>query len=179
MRHLQLRAALVLAALLSAGIALAQNQTDIAYLQSGVGEIAPNYDSGSLVVFGDQAFPVVNGRSRSGGTEPIIAAARLGQGRLVVMGYTDSLEHDGIKIRDTARMLANMLRWAGGEKRAPRIGVYGIPGLAQRLRGLNSAPEMDARDIELSDRNQVDVVVILARSVTAKVARGNPVPCSG
>jgi hypothetical protein len=53
-----MRIALVFAALSSCGIGAAQNQADIAYLQNGVREIAPDYESGSLIVFGDQAFPV-------------------------------------------------------------------------------------------------------------------------
>jgi hypothetical protein len=51
------------AALTPLGIAAAANPPDLAYLQNGVREIAPTYTSGSLVVFGEQAFPVVTGRS--------------------------------------------------------------------------------------------------------------------
>jgi hypothetical protein len=54
---MHLRIAPLLAALSWFGIAAAQNQADIAYLQSGVREIAPDYYNGSLIVFGEQAFP--------------------------------------------------------------------------------------------------------------------------
>ncbi len=118
--------------------------------------------NGSLIVFGEQAFPVVNGRSEWGSTEPIIAASRLGKGRMVVMGNTACLEQDVLQVADTARMTINLLRWAAGENTAPKVGIYKIPGLALRLKSL----DLGARDIELSDRNQVDVVVILARMVT-------------
>jgi hypothetical protein len=165
---MQPRIALVLVALSPFGIAAAQNQADIAYLQGGVREIAPGNYNGSLIVFGEQAFPVVNGSSSEGGTEPLIAAARLGKGRMVVMGNTASLEQDVLQIADTARMTANILRWTAGEKTAPKVGVYRIPGLTARLKHLGPGLELDARDIELSDRNEVDVVVLLARMVDAK-----------
>jgi hypothetical protein len=164
---MQLRIALVLAALSSLGVAAPQNQTDIAYVQNGVREIATDSDSGALMVFGEQAFPVVTGRARSGGAEPLIAAARLGKGRMVVIGNTDCLEQDVLQAGDTARMLANLLRWAGGEKSTPKIGIDRIPGLARRLKAVSSAAELAARDIQLSERNQVDVLVILGRTVTA------------
>jgi hypothetical protein len=158
------RLALLFALLSPFGIAFAQNPADIAFLQDNVHEIAPGYNSGSLVVFGDQAFPVVTGRSPWGATEPVIAAARFGKGRLAVMGNSSALEQGVLKVAGTGRMLANILHWIAGEKSAPRIGIYRVPGLAARLKGLS----LDARDIELADRNQVDAVVILARMVEAK-----------
>src|SRR5271165_4950552 len=109
---MQLRIAFVLAALSSFGSAVAQNQADLAYLQNGVREIAPGNYNGSLIVFGEHSFPVLNGRSEWGGTEPLIAAARLGKGRMVVMGNTAGLEQDVLQVADTARMVANILRWA-------------------------------------------------------------------
>jgi hypothetical protein len=162
---MQLRLTLVFAALSFPGIAAAQNQADVAYLQNGVREIAPGAFNGSLVVFGDEAFPVVNAKSRSGAFEPLIAAARLGKGRLVVLGNTAALEQDVLNVADTARMLANILRWTAAENSAPKIGIHKVPGLAQRLKSLGSGLRLDARDIELSDRNHFDVVVILARMV--------------
>ncbi len=164
MRNTRLRIALALLPLSSLGIAAAQNEADIAYLQNGVLEIAPTYESSSLVVFGEQAFPVVSGRSRWGVMEPVIAAGRMGNGRMVVMGNTDAMEHDGLQVGDTARMLANTLRWICGERKAPKIGIHKIPGLASRVKSLG----FDAREIELSDRSQVDAIVTLARTVTAE-----------
>jgi hypothetical protein len=141
----------------------AQSHSDISYLLDGVRETAPTYQSSALVVYGEQAFPVVNGRSSWGVREPTVAAARLGKGRMVVMGYTDALEHDGLAVGDTARLLSNLLRWTSGEKTAPKIGVYGIPGLTAQVKRLG----IEARDIDLADRGRVDTVVVLARAVTA------------
>jgi hypothetical protein len=126
MRNIRLRIAGMLVPLASLGIAAAQDPADIAYLQNGVREIAPTYQSGSLVVFGEQAFPVVNGRSRIGVMEPMIAAARMGKGRMVVMGNTDAMEHDGLTVGDTARLLTNTLRWVSSEKSAPKTSYAGF-----------------------------------------------------
>jgi hypothetical protein len=60
----------MLVTLSSLGLAAPQNEADIAYLQNGVREIAPTYESSSLVVFGEQAFPVVTGRPKWGVIEP-------------------------------------------------------------------------------------------------------------
>jgi hypothetical protein len=164
---MQVRIAFAIVALSSLGIGAAQNQSDIAYLQNGVRETAPTSNSGSLIVFGEQAFPVLSSRSGWVGTEPAIAAARFGEGRMVVLASATVLEPDVLKVADTGRMLSNMLHWAGGEKETPKIGIYHVPGLARRLKTFDGAA-LEARDIELSDRNQVDVVVILSRMVDAK-----------
>jgi hypothetical protein len=83
---------------------------------------------------------------------------------MVIMGNTDSIEQDVLNVGDTARLLTNILHWTAGEESAPKIGIYRIPGLVRRLKSL----DIDARDIELSGRTQVDVVVMMARSVAAK-----------
>jgi len=151
-----------LAALSALGIAAADNQTDVAFLQNNVRTIASGNYNGSLIVFGERAFPVVNARSDGGATEPFLAGARLDKGRMVVMGNTAMLEQDVLQVADTARMAANIFRWAAGEKASPKVGVSKIPGLAAQLNNLG----LDARDIYLSDRAQVDVIAILARNVT-------------
>jgi hypothetical protein len=159
---MRLRIALMLAAAASLASAAAPNQADIAYIQNNVREIAPD-SSGSLIVFGEQAFPVLAARSDWGATEPLIAAARFGKGRMVVMGTNAILEQDLLQAADTGRLLANVLRWAAGEKTAPKVGIYRVGGLTARLKGL-----VEARDIDLGDRHQVDVLVVLARLIQPK-----------
>jgi hypothetical protein len=157
------RIALVFAALSAFGIAAADNQADVAFLQNNVRAIASANYNGSLIVFGERAFPVVNARSEWGATEPFLAAARLDKGRIVVMANTAILEQDVLQVADTARIAANIFRWAAGEKTSPKVGVLKIPGLAAQLKNL----VLDTRDIDLGDRAQVDVIAILARTVAA------------
>ena len=151
------------AALSAFGIAAADNQADVAFLQNNVRAIASANYNGSLIVFGERAFPVVNARSEWGATEPFLAAARLDKGRIVVMANTAILEQDVLQVADTARIAANIFRWAAGEKTSPKVGVLKIPGLAAQLKNL----VLDTRDIDLGDRAQVDVIAILARTVAA------------
>ena len=94
---------------LFASFALAQSQRDLAYLLDGVKEIAPARFLGPLCITGGRAFPVVNGRSESGALEPVVAAARFGNGRVVAL--TGYLEDDIRDVADTARTLLKIARW--------------------------------------------------------------------
>ncbi len=123
--------AMVFAALSACASAATQNAADVAYLQNGVRGFSAGNFNGSLIVFGEQAFPVVTSY-----TAPLIAAARLGKGRMVVMRDTATLEQDLLHVADTARLTANILRWAAGEKTTPNVGVYKVEGLESRLKTL-------------------------------------------
>jgi len=153
------RARKFLLSILFAGACCAQNQAGLSYLLDGVKQIAPGRYNGSLCVFGEQAFPVVNGRSQDGASEPVMAAARLDKGRVVAFGHTGYLEEELFKTGDTARLVLNVARWAAGEKTAPRVGVYKVDGLARQLKGLG----LDASDITLDGRSSVDVIFLLPR----------------
>jgi len=144
-------------------IAGAQDQADVASLLNGVREIAPGNYNGSLCVFGKQAFPVVTAPSETGAAEPLVAAARFGKGRLVISGNTAYLEQNVLQVADTARFVGNIVRWAAAGKTAPLVGVYKIDGLAAQLQRLG----LNARDIPLGERASVDVVMTLARLLTA------------
>jgi hypothetical protein len=104
----------------------------------------------------------VTAASEWGATEPLIAAARLGQGRVVVFGYTAIFEGGVLQVADTARLTGNILRWTAGDKSAPRVGVYKIDRLARQFTALG----IQARDITLHDLDSVDVVMALARFFT-------------
>jgi hypothetical protein len=119
---------------------MGQSQGDAAYLLDGVKEIASGRNLGQLCVFGDSAFPLVDGRTGHDAEAPAIAGARLGSGRVVAL--TGYLEDDNVlPVAYTSRMLLNIGRWAAGGKKAPRAGVYKIEGLAARAarRGLGCA----------------------------------------
>ena len=115
----------LLPAFLSASI-WAQQQSDVAYLLDGVKQIAAGGYNGSLCVFGKQAFPVVNARTRDGTPEPVMGAGRLGKGRVVVFGHTGYLEQELFHIGDTAKLIENVARWSSAGKAAPRVGVYRV-----------------------------------------------------
>ena len=150
-----MRIALLLAGL--CGLASAQ-PTD---LLNGVRQIASGYFNGSLIVFGEEAFPVLTVPTGAGAAEPLIAAARFGSARMVVLATTSPLDPTRLSLADTGRLTANLLRWAAGGKPEPRIGIYKISGLAQRLKPL----DLDAPDVELADRTRSDVIALYGRLV--------------
>ena len=106
---------------------------NLGLLLKNVTEIAAPGVPGPLCVFGEQAFPVVTGRTGDAIYEPVVAAGKMGKGRVVVFGHTGYLDVNTLKIADTAQIMTNSLRWAGARK-SPRIAVYNKPELAAFLR---------------------------------------------
>lgn len=145
----------------SGSVRLTLNPVDLEFLLEGVKEAAAGDLNGTLCVYGDRAFPVMAASSRSGALEPVMAAARLEHGRIIVFSHTAYLEQDTWAVADSLRLLKNVVQWLAARKNKPRIGVYKIDGLAARLRGLG----WDARDIQLDGRPTVDVILLLGRMV--------------
>ncbi|MDQ7780867.1 MAG: M60 family metallopeptidase [Planctomycetota bacterium] len=100
-------------------------------LTKEVNEIAAPGVPGTICVFGKDAFAV------AASSEPIVAAARLGKGRLVVFAHTGYLDEPTMKIADTAALMKNAILWTSGGR--PRVAVYENAALAKFL---------DARNIE-------------------------------
>jgi hypothetical protein len=103
------------------GAALAAPE-DLDALLDGVSEIsAPGCLPGPVMVFGDSAFAVVTANC-AGGKLPLVAAARLGKGRVVAFGHEGLLGGD-TGDPDNARFLANIVRWLGPTGRKARVAV--------------------------------------------------------
>jgi len=90
---------------------------DLDVLLQDVTEIvAPGCVVGPVAVFGDQAFPVMTG-SNGPHRLPILAAARYGQGRVVLAG------HEGLygstDRPDQRRLIINTATWLGGHHPPP------------------------------------------------------------
>ncbi len=105
-------------------------------LCEGVARIGVPGVPGLLSVCGPKAFAVVAAPA-AGGAAPVVAASRAGKGRIVLFS------HDGwfgpvLDEADTGLLMANAVRWAGGEKRKTRAGVRGLAHTARVLaaRGL-------------------------------------------
>ena len=129
-----LRGILCLALALSGGAAASDPAAARAFLLDGVAEIASPGIPGPVCLLGDQAFAVVMG-SVDGRPAPVVAAGRLGKGRVVAFG------HEGyfgdLKTADTGRLLLNAARWAAGKtesKELPRVGVRGFGALQGHLK---------------------------------------------
>lgn len=126
-------AAFGLALALSRGGARAQG-VDQAVLRQGVTEIAAPGLPGPVAVFGPQAFAVVVGRVGKGLAAPVVAAGRLGQGKVVAFGHPGYLEKEALDTADTGVLVLNAVHWLARPGRALRVGVRDRPELAAFLR---------------------------------------------
>ncbi len=86
---------------------------DMAALTDGVRTIAAPGVPGPLCVFGDRAF-VVLAADHAGHPAAVVAATRTGKGRAVAFGHDGYVTAGGLEVGQTARMIANAARWAGG-----------------------------------------------------------------
>ena len=115
---------------------LADNR-DLAFLLDGVTEIAAPGVPGPLCVFGDRAFPVVAGGDKKL-REPVVAAARMGRGRIVTFGHDGYLGSGTLASADTGRLMLNAVRWVAAsdatQNPAPRVAVHKHRGLQEFLR---------------------------------------------
>lgn len=107
------------------------DQADRALLLDGVGAIAAPGVPGDLCVFGPNAFVVVNGASGKM-QAPVVAAGRMGEGRVVAFGHDGYFGEDALRTHDTGRLMANALRWSG-TKDKPKVAVRRLGGLLTYL----------------------------------------------
>ena len=134
---------------------------DAETLTDGVARIAAPGVPGPLCVFGDKALVVAAGGGEGKVRQPVVAAARLGEGRVVAFGHTGYLDAQALAVADTGRLMASAVRWAAGA--APgaaaktAVAVYGHAGLAEFLR--NQGFQVEA----------VDKAGVLGRLATVKV----------
>lgn len=111
---------------------------DVKFLLEGVRQIAAPGVPGPLCVYGPEAFAVAVGGAGRGVAQPVVAAGRLKQGRIVALGQDGYLGRAALGEADTARLLLNAVRWAGGPraKQAPlRVAALRADGLAEALKG--------------------------------------------
>jgi hypothetical protein len=111
---------------------------ETAELLEAVKEISLPCCIGPLVVTGGAAFPVVLGAEHDL-REPVVAAARLGNGRAVAFGHPGYFGADALGAADGGRLILNAVRWAAaheseGERADLRVGVRGSPDLLDFLR---------------------------------------------
>ena len=123
----------ILALALSQNGARAQDADQVA-LRRGVSEIAAPGLPGPVAVFGPRAFAVIVGGAGKGIAAPVVAAGRLGAGRVVAFGHPGYLEKDALATADTGTLVLNAVHWLARPGRAIRVGVRGRPELMAFLR---------------------------------------------
>jgi hypothetical protein len=118
--------------LLTGAICLPANKilaadNDVKPLLKGVLEIAAPGIPGPLCVFGDTAFAVVAADTSNSSQAPVVAAARMGQGKVIAFGHTDYLNPHTLAKADTVRLMLNAIYWAGRKttnNNDIQVGVY-------------------------------------------------------
>lgn len=105
-----------------------------ATLREGVAEIAGPGSPGAVSVFGPNASAVVMGPAGAGQAAVVAAGEAEGGGRVVAFGHNGYFGGKALDDGDTLRLVVNAVRWAGRGD-APKVGIGGLPELAQRLRG--------------------------------------------
>ena len=124
------------------------NEEDVRFLLDGVAEIAAPGVPGPLSVFSDRAFPVVVAPSGTA-MEPVVAAARLGSGRIVAFGHTGYLGGDKTcETGDTGRLLMNAIRWTAGRTGGT---AKGLKVAVHRQRDLATYLERQGFDVRMVD----------------------------
>ena len=139
---------------------------DRARMLEGVrGVTAPGLP-GSLAVYGPGAFPLVVGKADGNARVPVIAAGRLGKGRVVALAHDGYFNAEALGQADTGRLIRNAVVWAAGEEKG-RVAVVGLPA----VRDLLAAAGMEARAV--SPREELAgyrAVVVTHRGLDAAAA---------
>ena len=131
-------------------------EADLGALLDGVTQIARPGVPGPILAFGPEAFAIVQDRQRDGSGSPIVAATRLGKGRVVLFGHGGYMGAKALKTADTARLMANAVRWAGGGSAPVIVGVD--ERYEKTLRPLLEKAGHKVVRIEISAPGKVDVV---------------------
>jgi hypothetical protein len=114
------------------------DDVDTKQLTTGISGIGFPGLPGTICVFGTEAFTVVAAPSKGGGADPVVAAGRLGKGRVVAFGHEGYFYADALKVADTKAFLVNALKWAGRKDgNGLKVATHGLPELAKSLDGVN------------------------------------------
>ena len=133
---------------------------DLEQLLNGVSGIHAPGIPGTVCAFGPQAFAVIAGKSgRASGI--VVAASRLGKGRVMAFGHDGYLTGTPPDTADTGRLMLNAVRWLGGANaRTPRVGAINAAGLTSFLQAHGLSVEAIAPGNEISSLGQSDVVCL-------------------
>lgn len=135
---------------------------------AGVKSVAVPGVPGPLCVFGDDAFVLV-AANVDGVPAPLIAASKLGKGRVVAFGHEGYFSKSALQSGDTARLIRNAIDFAasGRAKQSPiRVGTHRRPDIANAIdgSGIEFVPLDDADFRGKLDR--IDILIVAAGDFT-------------
>ncbi|HYR57964.1 MAG TPA: hypothetical protein VEO95_05025, partial [Chthoniobacteraceae bacterium] len=105
---------------------------DRAALLAEVGGIVAPGVPGAVCAFGPAAFALAGGKEGRSALLPVVAATRWEKGRVVAFGHNGYL--GAVNDPETARLLVNAARWAGGDAQKPRTAVVKNAALLAHLK---------------------------------------------
>ncbi len=123
---------------------------EIDALLKGVNAVAAPGVPGTVCVFGEQAYGVVDGPAGGGGKKKqalrvaVVGAAKVGKGHVLAFGHDGYLKPAALKEGDTLALLVNAVKLCGKEK--PRAGAVGMRGIVAALKEKG----IEAEDISLN-----------------------------
>jgi len=141
-------------------------------LLNGVTGIAGPGLPGSLCVFGENAFTVITAQATDAAVEPLVAAARLGEGRVIAFGHEGFFSAEALANEGTEKLLVNALHWsaprsAGAELRVAASNEAGLAVL--RKHGIKVLP-FDAKNLTACDVLCLNVNALTSDKNRAAVA---------
>ena len=124
----------------------------------------------AIAVYGKDAFPVIVGEAEGKSLLPIVAAARLGKGRVIALSEKGLLgDVSGVPLHDDDKFLTNAIAWVGPGLRDEnaRIRVIEVKGLAESLKARGYAL---AQSESSWNTNDADVIIAAVDAVTSSGA---------
>ncbi|MGB8169993.1 MAG: M60 family metallopeptidase, partial [Chthoniobacteraceae bacterium] len=106
--------------------------TDRAALLAEVASIVAPGVPGAVCAFGPAALALVGGKEGKSALLPVVAATHWEKGRVVAFGHNGYLGE--LKDAETARLLVNAARWAGGDLQKPKVAVVKSAALLAHLK---------------------------------------------
>ena len=132
-------AALLLLTVCARTTSAADQAADRASIIQGVNLIASPGVPGTLCAFAQNATIIADAPTgrQNAPRRPIIAAATYGKGRIIAFAHDGYFKSDALAKHDTARLIANLLRWSTRNNRPARVGAIGLRDVSPALQPHN------------------------------------------
>ncbi len=146
------------------------DSADSRFLLNGVEEIAAPGVPGPLCIFGDRAFVVATANVSGACQAPVVAAARLGRGRVAAFGHGGYFGRGSLDTADTGRLVVNTVRWVAGKKKpaAIRVALFHQGGLLAYLKEMGFEAEALAGRPSRESLEPFDAVCFFPTSLSGK-----------
>ena len=152
---------LTLLALVWFSLPVQAQEGDAGRILAGVEALPASGTPGPVAVFGERAFALVLAPAE-GGAAPLAAAARVGQGRVIVLGHSGYAQR--VREPGMARFLRNAVEWLGDGEAQPRVGArdgwadsLGKAGLGPVALRFEQLEELDVLALPVLDLTEDEV----------------------